>query len=688
MFGRSSDIVLEGYLDKKKQKQYQGFAKRYFWLDNKGVLSYAVNPNSRVRASLFVGLASIVRSSKNKTITIDSGSTIFHCRALSDQDFEKWTKALRRFIGTADDKQGGAAVGEVGSGVDSSKVDLSAIFDTVAKMSLPINEVGDIARQLQSDDLKSSTSGSDTASSNKITQIFKKGHKDHKQNGGANTHELGKQLSQASATLKNQHTTLVNTINAAGPSFPSSGGGKAAYGSRTAIGFDKVKSNGNDSDADSDATYGTAQGAEFDLDDIDDDGAQSDYEAAADDDDDSGSDAEHAGKDEAEHGDADDGVKRRKQLPAPVSGDEFSMFSMLKKNMGKDLSKISFPVSFNEPLSAVQRLAEEMEYTSLIKKAISADDSIERLCYITAFAISQFAGLRYRSSRKPFNPLVGETYELVRKDKDLRFIGEKVSHHPPIMACAADGEKWHYFAHSGGKQKFWGRSLEYIPEGHTELKFKDSEDVFTWNKPSTFVKNIMSGEKYLEISGEMTVKNEHTGEKAVVQFKEGSSWGGADSRNKFDGKIHDKSGKTITEVTGKWSENVTQKTGKDSYKELWKAADWPKDATKYYGFSTFAVQLNEVTDDIKKSLAPTDSRLRPDQRAMEDGDVDKAEETKKTLEDKQREKRKEWESSNSGPQPPQYFEEKDGKWHAKEGESSYWEKRENGKWEDLKIFEA
>jgi len=40
----------------------------------------------------------------------------------------------------------------------------------------------------------------------------------------------------------------------------------------------------------------------------------------------------------------------------------------------------------------------------------------------------------------------------------------------------------------------------------------------------------------------------------------------------------------------------------------------PKSALRCYGFSTFAMELNELTPDLKPLLPPSDSRLRPDQR--------------------------------------------------------------------------
>ena len=42
---------------------------------------------------------------------------------------------------------------------------------------------------------------------------------------------------------------------------------------------------------------------------------------------------------------------------------------------------------------------------------------------------------------------------------------------------------------------------------------------------------------------------------------------------------------------------------------------------KYYNFTEFAFMLNELNDEIKSKVAPTDSRYRPDMRKMEEGDI-------------------------------------------------------------------
>lgn len=48
-----------------------------------------------------------------------------------------------------------------------------------------------------------------------------------------------------------------------------------------------------------------------------------------------------------------------------------------------------------------------------------------RILNVAAFAVSAYAGTEGRSC-KPFNPLLGETYEADYPDKGLRFISQKV----------------------------------------------------------------------------------------------------------------------------------------------------------------------------------------------------------------------------------------------------------------------
>ena len=64
------------------------------------------------------------------------------------------------------------------------------------------------------------------------------------------------------------------------------------------------------------------------------------------------------------------------------------------------------------------------------------------------------------------------------------------------------------------------------------------------------------------------------------------------------------------------------------------------DSEKYYNFTELACQLNEPEENI----CPTDSRNRPDQRLMENGLWEEANQEKVRLEEKQRATRRKRES--------------------------------------------
>ena len=62
-----------------------------------------------------------------------------------------------------------------------------------------------------------------------------------------------------------------------------------------------------------------------------------------------------------------------------MANNDVSLWSVLKQCIGKELSKITMPVAFNEPLSFLQRLTEYMEYSHLLEKASESDDVLERM---------------------------------------------------------------------------------------------------------------------------------------------------------------------------------------------------------------------------------------------------------------------------------------------------------------------
>ena len=106
-----------------------------------------------------------------------------------------------------------------------------------------------------------------------------------------------------------------------------------------------------------------------------------------------------------------------------------SYWSILKNCIGKDLSKIPMPVHFNEPLSMLQRMLEEFEYSKILDTATIMKDPLEQLCFVAGFTASSYSTTINRIT-KPFNPLLGETYECDRRHEyGWRVLMEQVGYH-------------------------------------------------------------------------------------------------------------------------------------------------------------------------------------------------------------------------------------------------------------------
>jgi hypothetical protein len=330
--------------------------------------------------------------------------------------------------------------------------------------------------------------------------------------------------------------------------------------------------------------------------------------------------------------------------------------------IGKDMTRMTLPVTFNEPTSLLQRVAEDMEYTDLLDSAADIDDSTERLVYVAAFAASEYASTIGRVA-KPFNPLLGETYEYVRPDKGFRFFIEQVSHHPPIGAAYAESPKWDYYGESAVQSKFYGKSFDINPLGTWFLRLRPStggSELYTWKKVTSSVIGIITGNPTVDNYGTMEVKNWSTGEVCILEFKpRGWSKGSAYIVN---GRVLDAGGKTRWSIGGRWNDKIyarltpgyedntfdpntskrtSSRTDTMSSSQaflVWEANARPSGIP--FNLTPFVVTLNAVTDSLRPYLAPTDTRLRPDQRAMEDGEYDFAATEKDRLEVKQRKKRR------------------------------------------------
>uniref|UniRef100_A0A2R8ZWP1 Oxysterol binding protein like 7 n=1 Tax=Pan paniscus TaxID=9597 RepID=A0A2R8ZWP1_PANPA len=317
------------------------------------------------------------------------------------------------------------------------------------------------------------------------------------------------------------------------------------------------------------------------------------------------------------------GPPRRRCLPAASGpGADVSLWNILRNNIGKDLSKVSMPVQLNEPLNTLQRLCEELEYSSLLDQASRIADPCERMVPAASFSLGPFL---------PENP-------------------GWVSHHPPISACHAESENFAFWQDMKWKNKFWGKSLEIVPVGTVNVSLPRFGDHFEWNKVTSCIHNVLSGQRWIEHYGEVLIRNTQDSScHCKITFCKAKYW--SSNVHEVQGAVLSRSGRVLHRLFGKWHEGLYRGPTPGG-QCIWKPTpclppdSMPPDHERNFGFTQFALELNELTAELKRSLPSTDTRLRPDQRYLEEGNIQAAEAQKRRIEQLQRDRRKVMEENN------------------------------------------
>lgn len=196
------------------------------------------------------------------------------------------------------------------------------------------------------------------------------------------------------------------------------------------------------------------------------------------------------------------------------------------------------------------------------------------------------------------------------------------------------------------------------------------------------------------------ITNHQTGDKCVLTFKP-RGWRGKDAFE-IAGHVVDASGKVRLDLAGRWNSQLVARTAGTGDGDLLPdvAVDQPSSPStgpKYillwrntpkppmpFNLTPFAITLNDCPEDLKPLVAPTDCRMRPDQRAFENGQYERANALKQQQEEFQRLTRRKRESGQLPPHKPRWFEARtDGDtgervWmpHRVGEELEYWSERE------------
>ncbi|KAG9354015.1 hypothetical protein JZ751_012139, partial [Albula glossodonta] len=334
----------------------------------------------------------------------------------------------------------------------------------------------------------------------------------------------------------------------------------------------------------------------------------------------------------------DDGLRtgrRRSRIPEKPNH-TLSLWSVIKNCLGKELSKIPMPVNFNEPLSMLQRLTEDLEYSELLDMAAACRSSLDQLCY----------------------------------------------------------RGWSLWQEITIDSKFCGKCISVTPRGTIHLQFHSSGNHYTWSKVTSTVHNIILGKLWIDQSGDIEIINHVTKESCQLKFSP-YSYFSRDVSRKVSGVVMNSENVACFILSGTWDDKIdcTKIIGssraiggqKTLYKtespwQLWRKYPLPENAENMYYFSSLALTLNEP----EEGVGPTDSRLRPDQRLMEAGLWSEASAEKQRLEEKQRERRKRREGGVEGEVHwPLWFERRTDPFTGENSfvyKGGYWEAKSSQDW--------
>lgn len=759
-----------GTLLKRRRKKGQGYARRFFSLDYATcTLSYYHNRNSSaLRGAIPLSLAAIAADERRREISIDSGAEVWHLKASNAKEFNEWARALERAsrvarglestlaepsLETAPDDRPASAAPKTHQEQDREWQQVEALVSRIVGTRDALRRlVKDMAAHkhahpgsaaaLSGTIPEDSDGGASTPQSEKRPFWKRKTSSSPltpptsalavptlsttRANAAANGDQGNKKSGPEEGTMHDHCTALLVDLDSVVHEFSTllSAGKRRRLSIPGLVTPRKSYESTSTTEEFFDAEVGDLDRSQLMI-----IKRQSEEDTPASDADEGSihdSSSVSSVADEEDTYAAADGsttslfpVKPKSLTPLPITNAVVrrntipratvlppSLIAFVRKNVGKDLSTISMPVSANEPTSLLQRVAEQLEYANLLDTAAEQKQARERLVYVAAFAVSQFSNSRAkeRAIRKPFNPLLGETFELVRTEKEMpggfRLLVEKVTHRPVRLAMQADGASWSFAQSPAPTQRFWGKSAELTTEGRVRVTLRladGSDERYSWNVATVFLRNVVMGEKYVEPVGTMHVLNDSTGAKASVEFR---------SKGMFGGRGEDVHAETYgpdgahagLNLVGTWTSGLRAvepgRSSSSSGTDIWKPGGLVEDAANTYGMTLFAAGLNEITELEKGKLPPTDCRLRPDQRLAEKGRLEEAEEWKTKLEEAQRARRRDLEEKGEEHRPKWFVKvatAQDGEevWRIKGGKEGYWEERARGGWNGVEdIFAA
>lgn len=186
---------------------------------------------------------------------------------------------------------------------------------------------------------------------------------------------------------------------------------------------------------------------------------------------------------------------------------------------GRGVVGVSLPIRIFQPRSLIERICDFWTFVpKYIIPAAMTPDPIFRMKQ----AISMLIGGLYLSASqlKPFNPLLGETYQAVFPDNGITIDIEHTSHHPPIanyLLTHSDFRIWGRYEFIAKLEGFTKNTVIMLQKGTSHLDFKDGHRIMYW-APHLHLEGMMHGDRTAKFVGNLKIVDEKNKLKAIVKF--------------------------------------------------------------------------------------------------------------------------------------------------------------------------
>nr|XP_038938609.1 oxysterol-binding protein-related protein 10 isoform X5 [Rattus norvegicus]XP_038938610.1 oxysterol-binding protein-related protein 10 isoform X5 [Rattus norvegicus]XP_038938611.1 oxysterol-binding protein-related protein 10 isoform X5 [Rattus norvegicus]XP_038938612.1 oxysterol-binding protein-related protein 10 isoform X5 [Rattus norvegicus]XP_038938613.1 oxysterol-binding protein-related protein 10 isoform X5 [Rattus norvegicus] len=351
------------------------------------------------------------------------------------------------------------------------------------------------------------------------------------------------------------------------------------------------------------------------------------------------------------------------------------LISQLK--LGMDLTKVVLPTFILEKRSLLEMYADFMAHPDLLLAITAGATPEERVISFVEYYLTAFhEGRKGTLAKKPYNPIIGETFHCsweVPKDRvkskwtsphppischehpmaddpsksyKLRFVAEQVSHHPPISCfyCECKEKRLCVNTHVWTKSKFMGMSVGVSMIGEGVLRLLDHGEEYVFTLPSAYARSILTV-PWVELGGKVNISCAKTGYSATVTFHTKPFYGGKVHRVTAEVK-HNPTNTIVCKAHGEWNGTLefTYSNGE----------------TKVIDTTTLPVYPKKLRPLEKQGPMESRNLWQEVTHYLRLGDIDAATEQKRRLEEKQRTEERKRETLRTPWRPKYFIPEGDG----------------------------